>query len=256
MTCETLQLRKLPGRLMVRLDRPDRQNSLNALMLREIHHALDEAERDPECAAMVIEGQEGVFCAGMDFADAVSQAEPEIGNYMALLRRFTLTPRIVFCKIDGRVAGGGVGLAAASDLVVATSRASFSLPEALWGLLPCCVLPYLLRRTGFQPAYRLALTTASISAAEAHACRLVDELSDQPDETIRKLLARCARIRPETVRDLKQYFRQLSAVGAETEQAAIRELSRLLAQPEVRENIGAFLHDGQLPSEKGAEKGR
>ena len=60
---------------------------------------------------------------------------------MALLKRLTLTPKVVVACIDGKVIAGGVGIAAAADLVVATPRSEFSLSEALWGMLPCCVVP-------------------------------------------------------------------------------------------------------------------
>ncbi len=250
MTYSTLQVRQKPKCLSVTLHRPERQNSISVRMLQELHEVLDEVERDAECPAMVLEGSGGVFCTGMDFEDAAAQSAGEIEAYIGLLRRFTLTPKIVFCKLDGRVAGGGVGLAAASDLVVATARSTFSLPEALWGLLPCCVLPFLIRRTGVQPAYKLALTTSTIPAAEALACHLVDEISDTPDEAIRRLLVRSMRVRPETVGDLKQYFRKMWMVNAEMERVAVEELSRLLAQPAVRDNIDAFVNQGQFPWER------
>ena len=235
------------GKLVtVALHRPEQQNSINALMLRELNDALDRAERSPVCHAFVMEGENGVFSTGMDFAETADGS----ASYMELLRRFSLSPRIVVAKLDGRVTGGGVGFAAASDLVVATPRTQFSLPEALWGLLPCCVLPWLIRRVGFQQAYKMALTTQNVSAEEARRCHLVDDLHDDPDEAVRRLLLRSSRVHEDTVRDLKRYARSLWIVSQAMEEAAVAEISRLLVEPRVRANISAFLEHRQFPWEK------
>ncbi|NUR28322.1 MAG: enoyl-CoA hydratase, partial [Catenulispora sp.] len=102
------------------------------------------------------------------------------GAFFDLLTRFTQAPVIVAAAVDGRVAGGGVGLVAACDFVVATEASTFGLPEALWGLLPCCVLPFLIRRVGFQRAHAMALTTRPVAGAEAAAWGLVDETGPDP----------------------------------------------------------------------------
>ena len=87
--------------------------------------------------------------------------------YMDTLRRITLFSKVVISCVDGQVLAGGVGLVACSDLVIATSKAEFGLSEALWGLLPAMVLPYLIRKVGVQKAYFMTLTTIRISVEEA-----------------------------------------------------------------------------------------
>jgi polyketide biosynthesis enoyl-CoA hydratase PksH len=223
--------------MTVTLARPAQQNVINTTMLRELSAALDDAENAPGCHGVVLEGADGVFSAGMDFEDRSAD-----GNaFMALLRRFTLSRRVVVSLVDGAVTGGGVGLAAASDLVVATPRSKFSLPEALWGLLPACVLPYLIRRIGFQRAYRMALTTQPISGAQALDWALVDEVGVEPKETVRRLLLRSAQIDPETIAALKRYARGLSGIDAGVERRAVEELTRLLGTPRVQASIASLL---------------
>ncbi len=100
--------------------------------------------------------------------------------YIKLLHRFVTFPRIIISCVEGAVIAGGMGLVASSDLVVATSQSQFSLSEAIWGLLPVCVTPYLIRRVGFQAAYRLGFTTETIDAKEAYRLQLIDLLSDEP----------------------------------------------------------------------------
>ncbi|MFD5560672.1 enoyl-CoA hydratase-related protein [Kitasatospora griseola] len=246
--------------LRVTLARPERQNSIDGTVLAELGHALDEAEADPTCVAMVLEGSGGVFCTGLDFGEAAAggpAGEAAGGEaFIALMRRFTTAPVVVISCVDGRVAGGGVGLAAASDFVLATERGSFALPEALWGLLPCCVLPFVIRRTGLQKAYTMALGTLPMTAAEAERWGLVDELTDRPDEALRRLLVRLTRIDPVTVAELKRYVRSMWFTTEQTEEFALREFTRVMASPVARQRIESLTTNRGLPWETSAQAGR
>nr|WP_294549458.1 enoyl-CoA hydratase-related protein [uncultured Rhodopila sp.] len=226
-----------PGTLItVTLSRPEQGNAINRTMLRELDAALAQAENCAICHAVVLQGGDGVFCDGMD----LTETTVESAAFLALLRRFTLSPKVIVAAVDGRVTGGGVGLAAASDLVVATPRSYFSLPEALLGLLPACVLPYLIRRIGFQRAYRMALSTQPVAADQALAWTLVDEVGENPGETVRRLLRRSAQVHPETIGALKRYAGELAAIDSTTEQRAAAELSRLLETPQAQAAIAAM----------------
>ncbi|PJN25706.1 enoyl-CoA hydratase [Kitasatospora sp. CB02891] len=246
--------------LRVTLARPERQNSIDGTVLAELGHALDEAEADPTCVAMVLEGSDGVFCTGLDFGAAAAggpTGEAAGGEaFIALMRRFTTAPVVVISCVDGRAAGGGVGLAAASDFVLATERSSFALPEALWGLLPCCVLPFVIRRTGLQKAYTMALGTLPMAAAEAERWGLVDELTDRPDEALRRLLVRLTRIDPVTVAELKRYVRSMWFTTEQTEEFALREFTRVMASPVARQRIESLTTNRGLPWETSAQAGR
>jgi polyketide biosynthesis enoyl-CoA hydratase PksH len=201
----------------------------------------------------VLRGEPGCFCTGLDFQETADQADipvsdtVEIERFMDLLRRLTLSPKIIVSVVDGKVIAGGVGFVAASDLVLSTKRSEFSLSEALWGLLPCCVVPYLIRRIGFQKSYSMTITTRPISAEEAHRVNLVDELTENPEESLRKLALRLNLLDEETISDLKRYFRKMWIVTSEMEQAAIQEISRLSAQPRVKRNIADFVERGLFP---------
>lgn len=256
MNYETLVVRALPRQRMVTLSRPGRNNSINSGMIRELGSVLDEAEGDPACRMVVIEGAPGVFCTGMDFQEVagrrdVAAAEAvRISEYMALLRRFTLSPKVVIARVDGRVIAGGVGLVAASDLVLATGRSEFSLSEALWGLLPCCVIPFLIRRVGFQKAYAMTLTTRPVSAAEAQTFHLVDEVTPNPDESLRRLGLRLNLLEEETLGDLKRYFRRMWMLTEDMERHAVEEITRLASLPRVQRNIATFVESGVFPWER------
>jgi polyketide biosynthesis enoyl-CoA hydratase PksH len=250
MTFETLRVEETAWGLTVTLHRPAAQNALNATLLRELRKALDWAERDPRGRLVVLQGAPGVFSTGLDFAAPVGGADdagPGGADYMATLKRLSESPKIVIAKVDGRAVAGGVGLAAACDLVVATSRAKFALTEALWGLLPCCVLPFLIRRIGYQKAYAMTLTTRTVEAAEAERMGLVDQLHEDPDEALRLLRLRLEKLDEATIRDLKAYFRKNWILDEALERTAVAEIDRLAATPRVRENIRRYVTEQKFP---------
>jgi len=256
MNFETLIATRAPRLLRLKISRPHHGNSINATLIRELSQALDGAERSEECRTVVLEGEPGLVCTGMDFQELAARPEADpgetagIAGYMKLLKRFTLSPKIIVCHVEGKVIAGGMGLVAASDLVLSTSRAEFALSEALWGLLPCCVLPFLIRRIGFQKAYAMTLTTRSISAQEALAIHLVDELTQNLDESLRKLTLRLNLLEHETISDLKRYFHKLWTINPEMEKLAVQEITRLASQPRVRQNIANYAIDGAFPWER------
>ncbi|GAB3555687.1 polyketide biosynthesis enoyl-CoA hydratase PksH [Actinopolyspora lacussalsi] len=249
-----VRLERVPGAVRAVLARPERQNGISAELLRGLHRALDETESDPERPALLVEGSDGVFCTGMDFADAGdgSRDTGETGGaeFWRLLERFTTTPAVVVSLVDGKAIGGGVGIVAASDFVWATPRSSFGLPEALWGLLPCCVLPFLIRRVGFQPAYAMTLSTLPVSADEAVRSRLVDEVAEYPEAALRRLLLRLRRIDTDTVESLKRYVRPMSPIGTERGSAAVAEFVRLFTSTAVAERIEEYNRTGRFPWER------
>lgn len=230
-----------------RLGRP----TVDDRVVKEIGAALDEAERVPGCRILLLEGGDGVFCTGMDLEEAAGGDVADGGRaFYGLLRRFTETPVTVVARVDGRAAGGGVGLAAASDFVFASERSTFSLPEALWGLLPCCVLPFLIRRTGFQKAYAMTLSTQPVSAAEAAAFHLVDEVSDDPEALVRRLAYRLTKLDRAVVTDMKRYFRELWILSDETERVAVKEFGRLMSSPEVHQRLVDYATEKRFPWER------
>lgn len=102
-----------------------------------------------------------MFCTGLDFRKLVttqgsSIVSPSQTDYITTLQRLSTNNMATISLIDGKVVAGGVGIAVASDIIIATPDSSFSLPKLLWGLIPACVLPYLIRRIGPQKASMLA----------------------------------------------------------------------------------------------------
>ncbi|MGC4806669.1 enoyl-CoA hydratase-related protein [Micromonospora sp. DT233] len=250
----TLLLRSEAAVLTVTLARPREQNSITPALMADLHDALDRAEADPACRVVVLRAQGPAFCSGMDLHAAAGSTDDLAAHggerFLGLLKRLTTVERVVVSCVDGRASGGGVGVVAASDFAYATPASQFGLPEALWGLLPCCVLPFLIRRVGFQRAYTMTLSTLPIDAAEAARRGLVDEVAEDPGPALRRLLVRATKLDPTTIGDLKRYFRRMWIVSDEMEAEALREFGRLMTSPVARERITAFATGQRMPWER------
>ena len=256
MAPNSIQIENKADILTATIDCVENNNSLNAQGITELHAALDQAEADPNCHALVLQGKAGVFCTGMDFKQLtheVTNGEPisvSGKEYMALLKRVSLSPKYIIAKVDGRVLAGGVGIVAASDIVLASNQSQFTLSEAVWGLLPANVMPFLIRRIGFQPAYLMTLTTRDISAQKAYELHLVDESADDLEDALRRLMLNLRRVKSHTVAEAKQFFRQMWLINEEMENTAIQQLAKLIALPEVTSNISNFVLHQKFPWEK------
>lgn len=252
-----LTIERRPKMLALTFSRSAQRNTLTQQVLNELSRALDAAEQDADCRVILLQGRDGFFCTGMDFGeftDRVNRPETS-GNtddaqYMDILRRLSSVGKVVISVVDGQVMAGGIGFLGASDLVLATPPSRFSLPEALWGLLPACVLPLLIRRIGFQNAYRMTLSTETWSAEQARQAGLVDETPERMDDAIRRHLVRATRLEPETIRDLKAYFKKLWFLSDAMEKTAIEEIARLTAEPRIQNNIRNFVQHQKFPWEK------
>ncbi len=251
---ESILVRKIPHAAVVTLSRKNQGNSINEALLSELNDVLDDYENDIECKAIILESNSNVFCAGMDFKGVFSGKSLPlhwIKQYKETLKRFTEIPKVMIAKVEGKVIAGGAGLVAACDLVYANEYASFSLPECLWGLLPANVLPYLIRRVGFQSAYFMTITTQVINATEAKGMRLIDVLCHEPDVEIQTCLEKLALIDQRTFSEMKTYFKKLWLINEKTEELAVNTLDQLIQTPLFQANAKNFLEHKKLPWEKG-----
>jgi enoyl-CoA hydratase/carnithine racemase len=187
---------------------------------------------------LVLEGGAGVFCEGGALDDA-EEARPR--RFAALLAALERDPRPVVALVDGPALGAGAGLAAAADVVVATRRATFGLPETLLGLIPAMVFPALARRIGIPRARRLALGAEPLSADEAFRIGLVDEVCDELEGALLRHARRLARMDPQAVAAFKALLADHFPLPPAYEEAAAARLGELLARPETQARIRRFL---------------
>jgi polyketide biosynthesis enoyl-CoA hydratase PksH len=250
-----LQVRVMRGAMTVKINRPDAKNSIHTPLIEELLMVMTEAELHHEIKVVVLEGSADYFCTGMDFY-AVSEGASEAlmnddpNKYYELLKRISLSSKIIISKVEGKVNAGGVGLVAASDIVIADKNVTFGLSEALFGLIPACVMPFLIRRIGYQKALWLTLITQGVSANRAFQLGLVDELTDNVNDTLRINLLRLTKLETETIKDLKDYMSKLWIINNETQNIAVGKIKSLINSDKVQFNIRNFVKNGKFPWDK------
>lgn len=257
MQYQSLHVEELNGKLIITLCNEIKRNAINNNLLIDFHKVLDHAEQNNNINLIIIQATGDYFCIGLDFDELVkvmgNDNEILVKNgvklYMQVLKRFSMINKVIITKLDGLVMAGGIGFISASDYVIASPRAKFSLSEALWGLLPCNVLPYLIRRVGFQPAYRMCLTASTIDAEQALRYHLIDEISVNLDESLYLLCLKLNRLKVQTIYDLKQFFKKMWIINETMEDYAINETTRLALTPHVINNIKNYVNNGVLPWE-------
>lgn len=254
-TYSCIKIRTQKGVLYLQMYRPLANNSLNALLMQEMMEVLQLVETDEEVKVVVLEGLPDHFCTGMDFnAASEGSAEAIVGNdpngYYNLLKHFSGCSKVIIAKVEGKVNAGGIGLVAASDIVIADPGVTFGLSEALFGLLPACVLPFLIRRIGYQKAMWLTLTTQGVTAERAWQIGLADELTTNISDSVRKNLLRLTRLDTATILSLKQYMSALWIISEETQQLAVDKITSLVSSEKVQLNIQNFIKNEKFPWEK------
>jgi enoyl-CoA hydratase len=162
--------------LVVRMERPERRNALDAEMTAQLDAAMNLLEDDGELRVGVLTGTSDVFSAGTDVANGAGAPTRRGGEY-GLARRRRSKPLVA--AVEGAALGGGLELVLACDLVVAARSALFGLPEVRLGLVARC--GGLFRGPRALPVHvarELLLTGAPISAERAWSLGLVSVLSD------------------------------------------------------------------------------
>ncbi len=165
--------------LVITLNRPDQRNAVNAAVAQGIAAALDELDSDGELSIGVITGAGKGFCAGMDLKAFVAGESPYAGDrgFAGITQRASLKPLVA--AIEGFAVAGGLEVALACDLIVASRGARLGIPEVKRGLVAAggglLRLPRALPR---NVAMELALTGEPIGAERSHELGLVNRLTE------------------------------------------------------------------------------
>jgi enoyl-CoA hydratase/carnithine racemase len=181
------------------LNRPDALNALNRPMADGVAAALERVATMDDVRVLLVEGRGRAFCAGNDIAEmehlSPAEAETLSRRWAVIMDRFSTLPQVTVAVIDGHALGGGLMLAVAQDLRIASDRARFGLPEVTLGFNPGYGIARLLDVAGGNHGRDLMLTGRTIHATEALRMGLVNRVVAPPTlgETARTWAAEIAR---------------------------------------------------------------
>jgi methylglutaconyl-CoA hydratase len=234
------------------LNRPDVRNAFNELVIAELVAWAQEARADRGIRATVIAGAGKVFSAGADAAwmakmidyshdDNVRDATAMAQMFIAL----NTLPFLVIGRVHGAALGGGAGLAAICDIVVAEDTALFGFTETKLGILPAVISPYVLPKIGVSAARELFLTGMRFSAARAKEIGLVHAVvaAGDLDRTVQAYLDECSSAAPTGLAAAKALIPQ---VWGRSPEAALSITAETIAaqrvSPEGQDGLRAFLN--------------
>ncbi|MCB9690152.1 MAG: enoyl-CoA hydratase/isomerase family protein [Alphaproteobacteria bacterium] len=205
--------------------------------------------RDGQVAVLVGASPE-TFCLGMDLARYAHGAADELAAPLTAYRDALLALRTAPCPtvavVRGAAMGGGLGLAAACDVVLASPDARFGLPEATFGLVPGMVLAVVGERISPARVRRMALQGDSVDAEQALAWGLVDQVETDPDRAAARWVRRLSRVAPGAVRSVREVT---GALVEERLTAGLGVTRSLLARPDVQARVRRFVDEGVAPWE-------
>jgi len=216
---------------------------LTAEHLEEMLEALETPAR-----IIVLRGTPELFSPGLSLEMAARQPQGALqcAKAMAnLLIALLAAPAPVIAVVDGKAMGGGVGLACAADLVLATPHATFALPEVISGLFPAVIFPVVAQRMGIARARLLALSAESLNAQQAMAAGLVDEVTEDPEARIQHWEKRWRRMDPRAMAALKRWSADVAGTEAHL-QEGVHRLGQQLALASTQQRLERMMN-GESP---------
>ena len=247
-----LDIQRQGGVVRVFLNRPEVRNAFNSSLIAELAETFNQLAADNSVRLVVLGGHGKAFCAGADLnwmramADYSWQQNQADAQALAdMLWAVYDCPHPVIGRLHGDCYAGGLGLAAACDVVVASEAMHFCLSEARLGLLPATIGPYVVRAMGEQAARRYFITAERFSATEAQRLGMVHVLcpAEQLDDQVQGLVATLLANGPAAVRASKRLVQDLAGqpITAALREDTARRIADIRSSDEGKEGVSSFL---------------
>lgn len=244
--------RRRDGVVWLTLNRPAIHNAFDDRQIAELTAAFEDLAGDDMIRAVVLTGAGSSFSAGADLnwmrrtttygeADNLRDA-----NALAvMMKALHELPQPTVARVNGAALGGGTGLVACCDVVVASESALFGTTEVRLGIMPAVIGPYVIAAIGARQARRLMLTGERITAEHAARIGLVHEVAraDQLDAAVERIVSSLLKGGPRAIAAAKRLVHDLAArpIDGELIDDTARRIAALRATPEAREGLSAFL---------------
>ena len=231
--------------MTITLNRPEKKNALNNVMMNELNYALAYAKQESSIRVVVIAAEGNIFCAGADLTRTKSESNvPKLKNNddISLSLRHLYKP--VICKIQGSVYAGALLIVSNSTHAIAVKEAEFSAPEIHRGLWPFMVMAGLFRVMPKRAGLDFIMRGQPIDASKAEKFGLINQSVNKEhlDETVNSLAKELASLAPETMQfGLEAYEKQDSKSFNEALPYLQEQIAKCFEGKDAKEGISAFL---------------
>jgi methylglutaconyl-CoA hydratase len=233
------------------LNRPTRRNAFDGELVALLQRALRELASDATTRVIELSGAGKTFCAGADIdwmkkvaGFTMQENLRDSAELASLFRAFDELAKPIVARVQGAAQGGGTGLVAVCDVVVAAENAIFGTTEVRLGVIPAVISPYLVHKVGESRARAWFVTGERVSAEEARHAGLVHQVVPEKElgTATRAVLDAILLGGPEAVAEAKHLARAVAAMPLrDATNMAIQRLGERRASPEGREGLAAFL---------------
>ncbi|OTG67638.1 enoyl-CoA hydratase/isomerase family protein [Acinetobacter silvestris] len=252
MDFQFLQLEQNQQVATVWLNRPELHNAFNPQVIEELHQCFQYLNTREDIRVVILAGRGKSFSAGADlnwmkFAGQASKAENEADalKLAKMLQSLAMLKQPTIARVQGIAFGGGMGLASACDMCVASTDAKFATSEVRLGLAPSTISPYVIRAIGARQASRYFLTAERISAEKAQAISLVHEIAppDQLDQKVDEIIQALLLGGPEAQAASKQLIQMVnqSVLTEELLVQTAQHIAHVRQGTEAKNGLTAFL---------------
>jgi methylglutaconyl-CoA hydratase len=246
-----LRVEREGARARVVLARPAVRNAFNAELIEALRETFLVLSHDPLVRVVILQGDGKTFCGGADVnwmrgslelseADNVRDAEAMSDMFRTIDR----CAKPVIARVHGAALGGGAGLCAVADAVVAQDDAIFGFTETKLGIIPAVISPFVLAKIGVSHARRLFLTGERFDALRAQAIGLVHEVAgrDALDGTVDAIAAELDSAGPTAIAAAKALIATVHASSYDESRAiTARAIAKQRTSDEGQEGLRAFL---------------
>lgn len=252
-TFQTLEIKEEDVKAIIYLNRPDVHNALNAVAITELKQAFKMLSANSTIRVILLTGRGRSFCAGADLNYMKEAAhfsyEQNLKDAEALAELFetiAFSPKPVIGLVNGTAIGGGVGIVASCDVLIAVERANFAFSEVNLGIIPAVISPHVIPKIGVANARQFFLTGAKFSALQAKEMGLISYIVESEDDLWKKaseIIKDLCTSAPQAISEAKELIRQVSKLPyEEAKKFTINKIADLRASKEGKEGIKAFLN--------------
>jgi enoyl-CoA hydratase/carnithine racemase len=245
-TSELVHYGLVDGVATITLDSPKNRNALSRQLVTELFEALDRAESDEDARVVLIRSADRVFCSGADLSEAAGEGMDEGTKALVELQRRIVThSRPVVTRLAGPVRAGGLGIVAASDIVVCSDDVTFAFTESRLALAPAVISLTVVPRLTSRAAAETFLTGRTFDAAEAAEMGLVTRAvpAEELDDVVIEVCSELKKAHPQGLRETKALLARDLVARIESQADDMAALSaRLFGSDEAREAMTAFLN--------------
>lgn len=231
------------------LDRAEVHNAFDEVMISEMISVLSYFAEHKQCQVLVLKANGKNFSAGADLNWMRKQAKMDFEQNLndakalaKLMQDLDTFPKPTIALVQGAAFGGALGLICASDIAIATTRASFCLSEVKLGLIPAVISPYVARAMGNRASRRYMLTAERFSADTALKLNVIHEISDDLDAAAKPMIDALLANSPQGMAWVKTLLSHLEdgVIDQNTIDYTSERIARIRVSTEGQEGLNAF----------------